>query len=293
MSPVLSFDIIFLIIDIVGENRDTDLLKELALVSHSFLRICNKHLFSTINLHDASSKKGFLKLHKSRPDVVNYIRELRYKVGFSSLKDDPMLSPILRTVTIPRLSCLTINTSMADWNILDSSLTSAFLHLMQLPTINHIDLSSIRNFPLSSLTSSVNLHQLDIFSLKENVSPDIVVLSEMMPKIREFHTSHSSTLTTKLLRARMQDGRPAFDFMNLRKLSMNFTRVEDEQNIRYLLQNAKLLEKLHLTVEEMGWSLVGLHDILSPTERTLKSLDLTLSFLDKSPVPEPHGGLCE
>ena len=40
-----------------------------------------------------------------------------------------------------------------------------FLHLISLPTINHIDLSYIRNFLLSSLTSSVNLLWLDILCL--------------------------------------------------------------------------------------------------------------------------------
>ena len=53
MSSVLPFDIIALIIDIVGENKDIDLLKELALVSHFFLETCSKHLFATIELHDA------------------------------------------------------------------------------------------------------------------------------------------------------------------------------------------------------------------------------------------------
>ena len=78
MSPVLPFEIITLIIDIVGENEDTNLLKELALVSHSFLQICSKHLFAVIELDDAclSSKRGFVKLLKSRPEVVEYIRKL-------------------------------------------------------------------------------------------------------------------------------------------------------------------------------------------------------------------------
>jgi hypothetical protein len=155
MSPVLNFDIIALIIDIVGENKDTILLRELALVSHSFLRICSKHLFATVDLHDvvlhhiASSKKGFLKLFKSRPDVVKYIRTLTYTVSYDSCfndDDDHLLSPILRT--IPRLNCLTITASHLDWNSLYSSL--AFLHLMNLPTVNQIGLSSINNFPLSS-----------------------------------------------------------------------------------------------------------------------------------------------
>ena len=55
MSPDLPFDIIALIVDIVGERNDTDLLKELALVSHSFLQICSKHLFANIELHSAQA----------------------------------------------------------------------------------------------------------------------------------------------------------------------------------------------------------------------------------------------
>ena len=85
MSAVLPFDIISEIIDKVGESRDTNLLKELALVSSSFLQICSKHLFATVELHDAcpwedlaSSKKGFVKLLISRPDVVKHIRKLTY-----------------------------------------------------------------------------------------------------------------------------------------------------------------------------------------------------------------------
>ena len=50
MLAGLPFDIIVLIIDIVGENKDINLLKELALVSHSFLQICSKHLFATVEL---------------------------------------------------------------------------------------------------------------------------------------------------------------------------------------------------------------------------------------------------
>jgi hypothetical protein len=118
---------------------------------------------------------------------------------------------------------------------------------MHLHTINHIDLSFIKNFPLSSLSSSVNLHRLDILRLRpleEDGFREIVLHWEMLPKIREFHTSQSSQLTTKLLHAKTQDGQPAFNFMDLRRLAMFFTgtRSEDEQNIRYLLQNAKLLK---------------------------------------------------
>jgi hypothetical protein len=89
MSPVLHFDIIALIIDIIGEDEDTNLLKQLALVSHSFHQISTKHIFATVELHDAdwrphvaSSKRGFVKLFKSKPEVVKYIRKLTYEVTY-------------------------------------------------------------------------------------------------------------------------------------------------------------------------------------------------------------------
>ena len=313
MSSVLPIEIIALIIDNVGENEDTDLLKELALVSHSFLQICRKHLFATVELHDAistrrshvaSSKMGFVKLLQSRPDIVKYVRKLTYKAGYchrfgllsasTSLKgDDHLLSPILPNFlrTIPRLNCLTITASSLDWNKLDSSLKSAFLHLMHLPTINHIDLSHFRNFPLSSLTPSVNLRRLDLSFMESFGRSPGIIQSEMVPKIREFHTSGSSRLTTKLLYVEGQDGRPAFNFMELRRFSMSFTDPEDEPNIRYLLQIAKSLEELHLSVG-FDQSLVGLHDILSPSARTLKVLDLTVTSYDYS-IDLPLAGLCE
>ena len=311
MSSVLPIDILIQIVDIVGENKDTNLLKELALVSHSFLQICSKHLFATIELHDAhwmgcfpSSKKGFVKLLKSRPDVVKYIRKLTYKMQSTIyhqssthsilVNEDHGLSPTLPNLlrTIPRLNSLTINASRLDWKRLDSSLTSALLHLMQLPTINHIDLSFIQNFPLSSLTACVNVHRLDIFYLTHFDSYGDgsfeTVQSEMMPNIREFHTSDSALMTAKLLLAKRQDGRPAFNFMDLRRLSYSSPGFEVDMSIRYLLQNAKLLEKLSLSVE-LGKRLVGLHDILSPRACTLKVFDLT-AFLYAVPSP---GGLCE
>ena len=69
----------------------------------------------------------------------------------------------------------------------------------------------------------------------------------------------------------MQDGRPAFDFTDLRRLSIPFEDFEDEPNVRYLMQNAKFLEKLDLYIG-LDRSLVVLHDILSPSSaRTLKS----------------------
>ena len=277
-----------------------NLLKELALVSHSFHQICIKHLFAAVDLHDngwnfsPSSKKGFVKLVKSRPNVVNYIRKLTYSMSWDNWNDDDrLLSPILSSfrATNSLLNCIAINI-LRDWNKLDSSLTSAFLHLMRFPTINHIELSNIRNFPFSSLPLSV--HRLDIHSLRRFDQPalEIVFESEMMPNIREFHTSNSFLLTSKLLHAKMQDGRPAFNFTDLRRLWFFLMESDDKQNIRHLLQNAKLLEKLHLSVGH-GQSLEGFRDILSPVARTLKVLSFSVPTDYHSATLPALAGLCE
>ena len=96
----------------------------------------------------ASSKKGFVKLLESKPDVVKYIHKLTYKMGeyysFQRIigNDDQGLSPILPNLlrTTFCLNCLIINGSKSYWNTLDSSLTSGLFYLKHLPTVNHIDL---------------------------------------------------------------------------------------------------------------------------------------------------------
>ena len=115
MWPILPYDIIVQIIDTVGEDKD--LLKELALVSHSFHEICCKHLFATVELYKPDPfccvtfrKKSFVNLLKSRPDVIKYICKLTYKVSRYD-DDDFQLSHILPkflTSLDQGLLCLTI-----------------------------------------------------------------------------------------------------------------------------------------------------------------------------------------
>ena len=90
-----------------------------------------------------------------------------------------------------------------------------------------------------------------------------------------------------MLCAKTQDRRPASTPRILddsRYVSQG--PLQDERNIRYILQNAKLLEELQLSV---GSSFVGL---LSLTAHTLKILDLSVPFHNKS-VPLRLPELCE
>ena len=70
--------------------------------------------------------------------------------------------------------------------------------------------------------------------------------------------------------------------MDLRQLS---TSLDDGRNLQYLSQNAKLLEKLHLSVVGFGQSLLRLYDLLSSSSRTLRVLDISVSMYDSNPLP--------
>ena len=79
--------------------------------------------------------------------------------------------------------------------------------------------------------------------------------------------------------------------MDLRQLSMSFNGIhfEEKRNIQCLLEKAKLLERLRLSLAvNMGLSLVG---VLSTCARTVKVLDLTVPLYQHH-VP-PLAGLCE
>ena len=93
----------------------------------------------------------------------------------------------------------------------------------------------------------------------------------------------------KLLDVERQDGRPVFKFMDLRQLSMSDIYFSEEQNIGRFLQNAKFLEKLHLSIIG-GLSLVGILSTGACID-TLKVIDLTVP-LYQYPDP-PLAGLCE
>ena len=123
----------------------------------TLIRLTTSHLQRRVS-------SSYLKANHMLPSIS---ANLVYIVGDSDNRDinklndsNDHLSPILSNFlpTIFLLTCLAIDGSMRDLNkLLDSSLISAFLYLLPL-----IDLSYIHDFPLVSLTLSINLLRLDI-----------------------------------------------------------------------------------------------------------------------------------
>ena len=101
MSPVqvLHFYIMTLIIDIVAENKDTNLLKNLLWslipssrpVANVYLPPSNFMTLFSLFRCTTSSKKRFVGLLKSRLYVVKHIRKLTYRVSFKQTRVLPSM----------------------------------------------------------------------------------------------------------------------------------------------------------------------------------------------------------
>ena len=172
VPPVLHFDVIGKIIDILF-NDDTDGLqyvKKFSLVCHSFLPLCRKHIFSSISIKigavfEPHTSEGFGQLLLKNPGIARYIHELNVFIERRPAIDSKyFLEPVSRQLT--RLQSLTISTPgrwyQGSWHQLSSSTQCSLLNLMHLPTLTHLNVKHISNFPKSNLIVWTNVKHLSL-----------------------------------------------------------------------------------------------------------------------------------
>ena len=166
--PVLSFDIIGYIIDILF-NDDTEGLeyvKNFSLVCHSFLPLCRKHIFSCISINMQVFRyndEEFVPLILENPDITRYVRKLEiYIEQFNKLHFRSFLFFSVSHLT--GLQSLIISYTgyymRLEWGELPSSTQCSLVNLMHLPTLTHLDVKNISGFPISNLNVCTNIKHL-------------------------------------------------------------------------------------------------------------------------------------
>jgi hypothetical protein len=113
----------------------------------------------------------------------------------------------------------------------------ALLHLMQLPTLSHLKLWWIENFPISDLIHSSSLKHLEIekvdFAEEDVVPPSTAPLPRKSVLLREYNVGlRSASATKKLVEAKRPDGLPVVDFTELTKVTANCDNKENIDVIR-------------------------------------------------------------
>ena len=151
-------------------------IKACALVCHSLLPLCRKCIFATVTLNarlpSPPTSDDLNHLLLNSPHLAVYNRKLVYNVNENEFVTQRLSWLIPMFKKLVKLQELSIDYRPSDlrsgplvrWNLDWMSLSErkVLLPLLHLPTLTSISLSSIRNFPLSDLTSCVNLKKLRI-----------------------------------------------------------------------------------------------------------------------------------
>ena len=104
---------------------------------------------------------------------------------------------------------------------------------MHIPTLSHLNLKQIKNFPISYLNTCTNLKQLSVESLHIQVVTDehdklaSSLLSHKPMRLQELDIKASEMSDMSLLTARLSDGWMVLDFSGLEKISVTFFKSLD------------------------------------------------------------------
>ena len=250
---VIPLDVYGLIIDSLAEDgKELTTMRACSLVSRAFLHLSRKHIFASVRINNplrrtSPSIDKFVHLIERNPEIGEYVRKFDYCIATHD--------------HIPRtLSKLTKLKSLTLWHHTENKLVwrtdwpmrSALFHLMQLPTLSHLKLRWITNFPVSDLIHSSSLKHLEIdyidFAAEDAVPPSTTPLPPKSVFLRKYSAGlRSASATRKLVEAKRPDGLPIVDFTELTKVTASWDNQEDINVIQPIFMQAKQLKEIDLT----------------------------------------------
>jgi len=249
---VIPLDVYGLIIDSLAEDDEgLTTMRACSLVSRAFLPLSRKHIFAFVEINNplatSPSLDRFVLLIERNPQIGEYVRKFDY-----CLAPHDHIPHTLGKLT--KLRSLTIWYHRGNKLVWRNNwpMRSALLHLMQLPTLSHLKLRWITNFPVSDLIHSSSLKHLEIkytnFAAEDVVPPSTTPLPRKSVCLREYSAGlRSASATKKLVEAKRPDGLPIVDFTELTKVTAYFDNQEDINVIQPIFIQAKQLKEIDLT----------------------------------------------
>ena len=275
--PRLPLEVVEQIIDLVAAKteflyykyEDFPSLKACALVCHSFLALCRKHIFTYVALNrrhpdsPTSTSDDLNHLLSNSPHLAVYIRDLDY--NFSEKEFDAKRLPWLSSMfkKLVKLQVLNISYlrpvigSKLDW--MSSSNRKVLLPLLHLPTLTSISLCRIRNFALADLAGCVNLKHLDFWCLE--CSTGVGKFLEALPATPIMLEGlviedGNVKLVQRLCHARRPDGKPIIDFSSIKKFKLTTGHLDSWTEFFGMCRN---LHKIELSCMSLPTSYLFIH----------------------------------
>lgn len=263
--PVVPLDIIENIVDtLINDAEGLQYVKAFSLTCQSFLPFCRKHILSSITIKTDSTrpsiKQPTVEAFLETPAIAKYVRQLTISITQQPHSDyEYSFDQVVRQLT--RLQSLTISLSYQpeygatsiDWNNLSSSMKRLLLNLMHLPTLTHLGLEAIKNFPISNFTTCANLKHLSLQELYITGEHDEVV-SHKPIQLQSLDVEIRGSKMPALLAAKFPDGRPVIDLTDLEKIIIDFH--DDWRNTavptREIFKRAQRLRDISLDGKEIS-----------------------------------------
>lgn len=278
---VLPLEIIEDAIDIIAaDDRQTSPftlpnVKACSLTCHTFLPRSRRHIFRSIMIRDAHPyiqrfppaapsplASSFAALLAASPHIAELVRELHYifpEIGGRLSNASPILQKLTK---LEMFGLYPDDGGTVSWWGLNPRSRSIFISLMHLPSMIHLRLGSVTDFPLSLLFSCVNLQTLCLDGVKfdeHNVHMTTQPSSSRNIKLLELELKIDHFINDAVFEiAKMitKNGDPIFDLSGLKKLTTTI-HSRDQLELTYkTLRRATNIESIHLLGMSIPFDLI-------------------------------------
>ena len=218
----LPIDILIYIIDLLAGRDDEDIksLQSLSQTCKYMVPPCRKHLFSSINLHSELNSVRFSNLLSKNPDIVLYVKSLRYRVSNLIIDHELNILDMLKKRSSLQSIELWSSDLRCEWTTLAESIRSSLVSLIQLPTVTFLNIHSFNGFPETALSGCSNLIDLQLGKLLKLVPSEVnqVILRSKIPTPVSLDIKRKTYGLEALLNsASLRAGDPIVDFSRLQK----------------------------------------------------------------------------
>ncbi|KDR76488.1 hypothetical protein GALMADRAFT_225543 [Galerina marginata CBS 339.88] len=302
-NVTLDVDVVETIFDALAEDyTDFTSLRACSLACRAFLPLCRKHIYASINLnhsfpgYHSPTTLMLERLLLTTPELAGYIRKLDYCITAQDF-GNPMAPDVLRQIT--RLQSLVIwhhVRSEMQWN--NNPLRPALLHLLHLPTLIHLTLSTVENFVVSDLIPCVNLKNLEVYDITTGDAPESFSPVPPQKPVRLKNLKVGDVDISELGKfyiTRRPDGKLVMDFSDLVKISIQLNRFDLKvprglYHYHYLFKHCgPELSSTYISVFH-SVPLTGLFKLLEPCMQTLRHLCVRIRLSDND-IDDPLSDL--
>ena len=266
--PKLPSDILGAIVDLVASERERNPqlclidLKACSRTCHTLAIFSRKHIFAEIRvgfpaafqrLETSITARQFTCKILNSPWITTLVRKLILNV--EALTADTTFVEAL--MMLQNLQTLELSSLWGGPLLFSPQRQSSLIRLLQVPTLTHLVLNKIRDFPAASLINCVKLTHLvlDDATLSYNWNEPISIFPQDSIQLLEYHfKSGGSNVTTarpdvenlKLLDAQRPDGLPLINFTNLRSLCFLYHAHKPSISYERLMKVASHLNEVSI-----------------------------------------------